>query len=190
MNLAMPPEVLSRLTERGRCAGERLWAYYTTPPNQPLPVEELNRLEAAEAAPRAVSWENHRWIRLRTSLALVADEIDSISQALDESYTDDLMAPIDKAPGYPFTSRDQQSLAQALMLGASGPISPTQLTPRVRLSAGLRQLADQIKDVESRGAKVPLGVGAPSPAPTLRVAPGFRQSPEVLTYEAEKETDG
>ncbi|WP_328993953.1 patatin-like phospholipase family protein [Kribbella sp. NBC_01245] len=180
MNLAMPSETLARLSERGRCAGERLWAYYTTPPGEPLPVEELERLDQAESTPRAVSWENHRWIRLRTSLALVADAIESVSNAVDDHYTNDLMARIDAAVGYRFANKDQQALAQALVLGASGPTSPTDPTPLVQLSAGLRQLADEISNVESRGARVPLGVGAPAPAPMLRIAPGFRQAPVRL----------
>lgn len=180
MNLAMPRDVLARLTERGRCAGERLWAYYTTPPGQPLPVEELERLDATEAMPRAVSWENHRWIRLRTSLALLSDAVTSTSRAFDETYREDLMAGMDHAPGYRFANLDQQALAQAMMLGVSGPRTPSDPTPRVRLSAGLRQLADEIGGVERQGAKVSLGVDAPSPAPMLRIAPGFRQAQSAV----------
>ena len=185
MNLAMPPARLARLAERGRCAGERLWAYYTTPPREPLPVEELQTLDHAELKPRTVSWENHRWIRLRTSLALFADSIGSLSDAVDDDYTGDLMADINAAPGYRFANKDQQALAQALVLGVSGPTIPTDPTPRVRLSAGLRQLADEISDVERRGLKVPLGVEAPAPAPTLRIAPGSQRTRDELHVETD-----
>jgi hypothetical protein len=160
MNLAMPPEVLERLTERGRCAGERLWTYYTTPPGQPLPVEALDALDRAESTPRAVSWENHRWVRLRSSLALTADAIDSMSDAIEHRYADDLAAGLGAAPGYRFANKDQQELAQTL-------------------AAGLRRLAADCDAIGGRGDKVPLGVGAPSPAPALRIAPGFRQAPEA-----------
>jgi predicted acylesterase/phospholipase RssA len=190
LNLGMPPETLARLTERGRCAGERLWAYYTTPPGEPLPVEELERLDQAESTTRVVSWENHRWIRLRTSLALVADAINAMSNAMDDHYTDDLMADIDEAPGYRFANKDQQALARALMLGASGTTSPNYPPSLVRLSAGLRQLAEEISNVERRGAKVPLNVGAPSPAPTLRIAPGFRRAPVEPKGEAGADSKG
>ncbi|WP_298520583.1 patatin-like phospholipase family protein [uncultured Nocardioides sp.] len=156
MNLAMPPDVLDRLTERGRCAGERLWTYYTTPPGEPLPVEALDALDRAEAAPRAVSWENHRWVRLRSSLALVSDAVDSMSDALQERYAADLDAELGAAPGYRFTNLDQRELAQSL-------------------ASGLRRLADDCDAIEARGPNVPLRVGAPSPAPSLRIAPGVRQ---------------
>jgi hypothetical protein len=171
MNLAMPPETLRRLTERGRCAGERLWAYYTTPPGQPLPVAELDALDGAESTPRAVSWENHRWVRLRSSLALAADAIESMSDAIDDSYTGDLAADLGSAPGYRFANKDQQALAQSL-------------------AAGLRRLTDEAAAIAARGLKVPLDVGAPSPAPTLRIAPGFRQSQVTTEAGVESEPEG
>ena len=179
MNLAMPPEVLDRLTERGRCAGERLVDYYTTPPGVALPSDDQRVGAGGAEAPetRVVSWENHRWIRLRTSLALVSDAIDSLADRFDDAYADDLAARLDDAPSYPFKNLDQQALAQALMSGVSGPTGTAGSAgpdPRVRLSAGLRQLAQEIEAVEQRGANVPLDVGGPSPAPVLRIAPGGR----------------
>jgi predicted acylesterase/phospholipase RssA len=189
MNLAMPPEVLTRLTERGRCAGERLWTYYNTPLGQPLPVPELEALDAAESRPRVVSWENHRWVRLRTSLALVADAIESMSDGFDDDYTGDLIGAIDDAPGYRFKNREQQALARAVVFGASAPTSAADPTPRVRLSAGLRQLAEEVRTVEAGGPNVPLGVGAPSPAPVLRIAPGGRQAMGPTTSEGDEGSD-
>ena len=187
LNLAMPPEVLDRLAERGRCAGERLVDYYTTPPGVALPPGHHDRAAgggAADPEGRVVSWENHRWIRLRTSLALVSDAIDSLGDRFDDGYADDLAAPLDAAPSYPFKNLDQQALAQALMSGASGPAGAAGQDPRVRLTAGLRQLALEIDAVEARGANVPLDVGGPSPAPVLRMSPGGRPADRRPTSDA------
>jgi hypothetical protein len=188
MNLAMPPEVLQRLSERGRCAGERLVAYYTTPPGAALPSDDVERLAGPAAQRRVVSWENHRWIRLRTSLALVSGVIKSLADSFDGSYADDLAAKPEAAPSYPFTNLDQQALAQAFISTTSGPRSPNDPTPRVTLSAGVSQLAEEMRAVEQRGRNVPLGIGGPSPAPVLRTAPGGR--PIVRAAPAEEEQLG
>ncbi|GAB3060904.1 RpoH suppressor SuhR [Intrasporangium mesophilum] len=145
MNLAMPPEVLTKLSERGRCAGERLVSYYTNPPDPP----------SAGPGRRVVSWENHRRIRLRTSIALMSGAIVSLSKRFDESYAKDLDGPLNAAPSYPFTNQSQQALAKSFM-------------------AGLGELAQAIEKASAHGENVDLSVKAPSPAPTLRIAPGAR----------------
>ena len=174
MNLAMPPETLRRLAERGRCAGERLVDYYTNPPENGPGRAVSDSAGPEPGGPRVVSWENHRWIRLRTSLALVSGAIQSMSAQFDDDYAADLDAPIGSAPGYPFRNLDQQALAQALMNRSSTSLTPGDGEPRVTLPTGLRELADAIREVESRGPNVPLDVGRPRPAPVFRIAPGGR----------------
>ena len=112
MNLAMPPEVLDRLTERGRCAGERLVDYYTTPPGVALPSdhERVGGGGAEAPEPRVVSWENHRWIRLRTSLALVSDAIDSLADRFDDG--------VRRRPGGPPRRRPQLPVQEPRPAGA------------------------------------------------------------------------
>jgi predicted acylesterase/phospholipase RssA len=56
MNLAMEEEVIEELTERGRHAAERLRRAYTRPPSS-----------------GKVSWDSHRWTRLRSSLAVLEE---------------------------------------------------------------------------------------------------------------------
>ncbi len=85
MNLTMPPERIEALTARGRYAAVRLREAYT-PPDPP---------------DRPITWDNHRWVRLRSSLA-VLEEMNSRFAAgfetpplrADEStYADLLEAP-------------------------------------------------------------------------------------------------
>src|SRR5439155_14408384 len=47
MKLTMAPATISALTERGRCAAQRLVEAFTRPPGD-----------------GAISWDNHRWVRL------------------------------------------------------------------------------------------------------------------------------
>jgi hypothetical protein len=158
LNLDMPETVLERLTERGRCAGERLVGFYTNPPGVPLPEADPEGSNPTSPK-RVVSWENHRWIRLRTSMALVSDAVQSMGERYDAAYAADLAAPIARAPSYPFNNLDQQALARQLM-------------------TSLTQVSAHIRDAERGNPNVPLGKGAPSPAPALKVVPGVRPAPD------------
>ncbi|WP_165807008.1 patatin-like phospholipase family protein [Nocardioides currus] len=155
MNLAMPPETLARLAERGRQAGRLLLDTYTHGPEEdrvPDPCRPGQTLPR-----RVVSWENHRWVRLRTSLALLSDAVTDFAEQLTPDYADDLASPFGDAPSYQFTNLDQQALARSLV-------------------ADLRRIAADIESAEASGANVPLEVGAPRPAPVLRIAPAVRAS--------------
>jgi len=171
MNLAMPPATLTRLSTRGRFAGQRLVDYYTNAPGVPLAVDELYRNEQGEIPKRVVSWENHRRTRLRTSLSLVTAATGQLVDGYDEDYRADLGARIAEAPSYPFNNETQRALAMAVMNGTSGP-SARGGAPRVRLPAGLVELVQAIRAVEATEGTVPLAAGSPSPAPVMRVWPG------------------
>lgn len=179
MNLAMPPSVLEKLSERGRCAGQRLVDYYTHPPGAPLEVDELYADEEGPASKRVVSWENHRRIRLRTSLSLVTAVTGLLVDGYDATYRSDLDARGEDVPSYPFTSETQHALARAVMNGASDPTVDGG-RPLVRLSSGLVQLTEEIRAVEARSIRVPLVVGSPRPAPVLRIWPGGGPSARVI----------
>lgn len=168
MNLAMPPETIDRLAERGRCAGEMLVDYYTNPPEGADDIDEPSQsLDGRSPQPRVVSWENHRWIRLRTSMSLCADLIEQMSNGFNDDYRADLFAPISQAPSYRFANKDQQALAQAFM--DAQPF--TDETPLV-LPASLRQMATALAAASAAGPQSALRHGTPSPMPVLRVSPG------------------
>jgi hypothetical protein len=172
LNLAMPPETLARLATRGQCAGQRLVDYYTNPPGVPLAVDELYRNDRGEITPRVVSWENHRRIRLRTSLSLVTAVTGLLVDGYDDVYRADLEARGAAVPSYPFTNETQRALALAVMNGSSD--APARGGhPLVRLPTGLVELTQSVRAVEDTDERtVPLAVGSPSPAPVMRVWPG------------------
>jgi predicted acylesterase/phospholipase RssA len=64
MNLTMEQEVIEHLTERGRCAGERL----------------VERFAGEPEDPNALSWRDHRWVRYRSSIAALATMLSQFSR--------------------------------------------------------------------------------------------------------------
>src|SRR5215208_481382 len=66
LNLDMPPEVIARLSARGRAAGELLRARYAELPTSPT----------------GVSWDNHRWVRYR----ILMDRIEDVLRKARESF--------------------------------------------------------------------------------------------------------
>lgn len=57
MNLTMPKPMIDSLTARGRAAATLLIEAYTPP----------------DGAKQTITWDNHRWVRLRSSLAVLED---------------------------------------------------------------------------------------------------------------------
>lgn len=165
MNLSMPPDTLAKLSERGRWAGRRLVDYYTNPPGAPVPDDAL----ATDPEDRVVSWENHRWIRLRTSLALVSDTLRSYAVQLSPGYEGELSAPLEAAPSYRFANSRQRRLAQALMHGSSSDEDGSV----TRLPAGLIDLVEAMAEIEAT-PNTALDHEAPRPAPVFRISPGAR----------------
>ncbi|HZF09488.1 MAG TPA: SuhR protein [Thermoanaerobaculia bacterium] len=67
MNLAMPPELIATLTERGRIAGTKLRHRFAEPP-----------------APGELSWDNHRWVRYREAMAAIEDLLVALARVYDQ----------------------------------------------------------------------------------------------------------
>ena len=101
-NLKMTRPVSNRLSERGRCAGERLrqrFAYPTTDPD-------------------ALSWDVHRWVRYRTIIAVLQRKFAQLQsgyyypEAGDRSYRELISRPHDDLPAFYQWLPGQQQFAE------------------------------------------------------------------------------
>jgi predicted acylesterase/phospholipase RssA len=138
MNLTMPPHVISALTRRGQAAGRAL-------------VERFAETPGTEAG---LSWDNHRWVRYRSALAALAEQIELFGRAWREtpgegrSYRELVDRGEDVGPaGYRLTSNAQRSLALSL--------------------------TELLAEVGERSDEAETGVehGAPRPQPIARIVP-------------------
>ena len=146
MNLDMPPDHVARLSERGRIAGELLRDAFTTP-----------------ATPeRATDWRNHKWVRLRTSSALLDEALRSLMAAYDEtnatgveSYRELLRLDRGEQPSYKVTNAQRELVRQLV-------------------EDGLLPTAATLGAARSADANVAPERDSPSPLPEFRVMPGHR----------------
>jgi hypothetical protein len=139
MNLTMPPAVIEALTSRGRAAGRALVQRYAeTPGTSP-----------------GLSWDNHRWVRYRSALAALAEQLGRFAAAWrtdfgdERSYRELVERTRDEGPaGYRFGSEAQRSLAVSL--------------------------SDFLAEIGERASRGPASVedGAPRPEPVSRIVPG------------------
>jgi predicted acylesterase/phospholipase RssA len=153
MNLDMDEQVIADLTERGRWAGRRLVERFAQPPPEP----------------DALSWDDHRWVRLRTALAGVSAMLSQIARAQDEpplagdrTYDQLLTRDPDGHPTSYKMTGEQRQLAR-------------------RLSKRIGEIADELAPPQPS-----LGTSAPRPPPALRVVP---QDPPLRGREEEEEAD-
>lgn len=142
LNLDMPAEHVQRVSERGRCAGELLWSRFAEPPTDPAVT---------------TGWDNHRWVRYRSSFAVLhamlrrlRDAYRAPSAAGDRSYAE-LIArrPGDAPDSYPW--RRPQSVEKAL--------------------AATESLMEWVDEQDAAGMAFDQRQGAPAPVPELRIVP-------------------
>ena len=143
MNLDMPPAIILGLGQRGAKAGGLLLRHFDDPP----PDEKL-------------TWDNHRWVRFRSMMALFEDMLDEIDVAMkhpepgDRSYSELLArGPTDPPTSYPLRRPAQQQFAEEQLVR-------------------FRQLIDEwlapaTKDDQFREGDVP------RPRPSLRITPNL-----------------
>jgi predicted acylesterase/phospholipase RssA len=139
MNLTMPPEVIRALTLRGQAAGRAL----------------VERFAETPGTSSGLSWDNHRWVRYRSTLAALAGQLEELASAWrspphgDRSYAELVDRSDDVGPaGYRFSSDGQRALALALT--------------RLLVEAGER----------SEASETPVDRGSPRPEPVARIVPG------------------
>ncbi|MCU0241477.1 MAG: patatin-like phospholipase family protein [Vicinamibacteria bacterium] len=137
LNLDMDAAHIARLAERGRCAGRLLRKRFAGDPINPM------------------GWDNHRWVRCRTTLALLETTLAHLADAIQDpgepdtrSYRELLTRARDTTPrSYPFASQAQ----------------------RDRAIKTLEEIHDWMQQRST--AEETLTDGAPRPEPELRIRP-------------------
>jgi predicted acylesterase/phospholipase RssA len=139
LNLNMPPEVVSALARYGAEAGRLLIEHFCDGTDH--------------GAPTSMTWDNHRWLRCRSTFALVerflaefADAIESPEPG-DRSFPDLIRRPADALP------------------------KSYELTAAQRASASA--FASQLTDLGKERRAGALQDGAPRPTPALRIRPSY-----------------
>lgn len=137
MNLTMPPQRIAALTERGRAAAVLLREAYT-PPDPPE---------------KAISWDNHRWVRLRSTLAV----LEEMHASFGDGYDGEVVI------------EDERSYGELLARGEAPPDSYPLLAGQ--LEAAEREVAAIRAAIAAAEAGVPLRRQAPRPEPEGRITP-------------------
>jgi predicted acylesterase/phospholipase RssA len=139
MNVVMPPQVIEALTDRGRRAGAMLAERFG--PEPPPDVE--------------LTWLNHRWVRYRSTMALL--------EAALFSYTRAYWSP-DLHPSY-----------AELVRRDSGTPPPSYRWPHAGDAEVAGQMTDDLIALTEAWAHNPtlLAADAPRPRPELRIVPRF-----------------
>lgn len=140
LNLNMPADIVKALSGYGEQAADHLIQHFIrgTDDGKPTPM----------------TWDNHRWIRYRSTTALLEQFLGDYASSLENPEPGDsnlttLIARGEKDPpptGYRFT--------------------PEQRQDALEVTEQLRKLGDEMKEKD-------LQEGAPKPSPALRVRPTF-----------------
>ncbi len=138
MNLTMPPHVIEALTLRGRAAGLAL----------------VERFAETPGTASGLSWDNHRWVRYRSALAALAEELEQFSRGWhseapgERTYAQLVDRSDEIGPaGYRLASNEQRALALALT--------------KLLVEVGER----------SAGGPGNVAAGSPRPEPVARIVP-------------------
>ncbi len=138
MNLTMPPPRIAALTARGRAAAERLHRAFT-PPDPPG---------------KEISWDNHRWVRLRSSLAVFEEMHGHFASGYD---------------GKPLTAEER---TYAELLGrAEGEQPRSYPMPQWQQRLASREIAAILAAVEGLDEQRTVAIDAPQPTPRARISP-------------------
>jgi hypothetical protein len=139
LNLDMDEASLRRLAERGAAAG-RL----------------LRRRFAEDGGGTALDWDNHRWVRLRSTLALVEETLADLREGLTARGADG----------------DGPSYVQLIERGADAPPRSYRFASAAQRDFARSAVADLVALADRWAASgESLSAGAPRPRPELRIRP-------------------
>ena len=140
LNLNMPADVLQALSKYGEQAAERLIEHF------------VDGTDGGEPTP--MTWDNHRWIRYRSTTALLQEFLGEYADRIEHPETGDadIMTLVAREKGDPPPT--------------GYPFQPAQREFALEVTKELQTLGDGIR-------KVDLGDHGPSPKPALRVRPKF-----------------
>ena len=140
LNLNMPADVVKALSEYGEQAAEHLIDHF------------IDGTEGGKPTP--MTWDNHRWIRYRSTTALLQQFLHEYAFSIEhpESGDSNIMTLIARGQNDPPPTGYR--------------FQPEQRTFAVEVTEQLSNLGDRILEVD-------LGEGGPRPQPALRVRPKF-----------------
>lgn len=132
LNLSMGPETIQELVERGKAAGQEL----------------LRRFGAHVDPDVELNWENHRWVRFRSTMYSLEQLLYKLCERLDsQALVPTYKELIQDHPSYQFKSKAQEQFA----------------------SGAVQELIDLLQKWKATDES--FNDNAPSPKPSLRVVP-------------------
>ncbi len=147
LNLNMPPPRIAALSERGRGVG----------------MEFAKRFASSNPG-SILTWPNHRWVRLRSALAALEENLFKINRSCAAPLTGD--TPYDVWAG----TATNDELPSYRWQPVSGSTDwKYQRQKATDMLAALRRCSQALQ--EGQAEPMPLNVGAPRPRPELRVRP-------------------
>ena len=146
LNLNMPPSLVDKVSKRGEMAADLLISHF----HNPKPDVKL-------------TWDNHRWIRLRSTFSLLEGVLLGIAENLDNPEDGD------------------RSYRELLKRSSADPPDSYRLSGRQRnfFLAWIDGLASLVEDLHKTPADRRFSQGAPRPRPSLRITPALMGDDEA-----------
>ena len=138
LNLTMDRDTISRLSERGRWAGVKLRRQFAEPATDPW----------------ATSWDNHRWVRYRSTMAMLEVFLDRLHR------------------GYTYQEAGERSYAELIERPEEEPPRSYRWWPARQRAFAIGATRDVVALAEEWAARDRgFAAGAPRPRPELRIRP-------------------
>jgi len=139
LNLDMPPDVLARLRARGAAAGAAIATQFEAP---------------SVLGPNVgMNWENHRWLRLRSTMGALKDYLSHFTRAMNQP----------EAPDVPYTALIEATTG---LPAAHYPLPPTARAVVAEIAAQLADSGTKMQATADIDSKLP----RPSPRLVARAS--------------------